>query len=155
MKVMELRDSVKERLVQEGLKPYQAAILGYDIFILRNVHGSISEEEYKLIVERYLSVLSSCNLTDLLVKHTQYAMQIAKQHRNLEYEEMHKLFSLCDEIMSLKSLGLEIEESLYKDYEDALRDRFLIEKKKARLVAEDKVEEWKKDYWWYSENLSG
>ena len=78
-----------------------------------------------------------------------YANRLSYDKWDLEYEEMHKLFSLADEIWALKALGLPFSRSLYAKFEKGLRHRFEREPGKARLVAEDRVDDWNRDRWWY------
>jgi hypothetical protein len=69
------------------------------------------------------------------------------------YEEMHKLFGLCDEIHALRSLGFSAETALLEKFERDVRARFIAEPKTARLAASYNVEPWNRDLWWYADNL--
>lgn len=145
--------SIQERLKKSHLYPHQVASLGEDIFILKNRLGRLNNREYEVILKDYTKLLDKLGLQDILLNQIQYAIRIAKSQGELEYEEMHKLFSLCDEISALKNIGLKVDESINKTLKDALEYRFQLERGKAKLVAQDKFKDWKKDYWWYSENL--
>ena len=65
------------------------------------------------------------------------------------YEEMHKLFSLCDEIRALVGPSLAEADGGIRDLNEALKARFTGEPRKARLVAEDRSDSWNRDSWWY------
>lgn len=89
----------------------------------------------------------------LIDTQARYAKSLASSPGKLLYEEMHKLFSLCDEIRALRYLGLATATAEYEELEAALRERFSTEREKAKLVAQDKAEIWNRDSWWYAENL--
>lgn len=145
--------NVKKRLNQPINNYFDAAILGYDIYRIKNVYEILDDDEYSYLLEAYCDLLENNGLSDVLHQEINYAIKIAQSEGELEYEEMHKLFSLCDEIMALRNIGLKVDDSVYEKYIKVLRYRFSKEKKKARFVAEDLYEDWKKYYWWYSENL--
>jgi hypothetical protein len=102
---------------------------------------------------RFLELLENRGFGNLLERHIKYAIKLASSEEELLYEEMHKLFSLCDEIEALRFLGLKVSPALEKELVKALRLRFKREKRKAHLVAEDRFERWKTG-WWYTENLA-
>jgi len=149
----EVLNSVREKLKRQYLRPAQVAALGNSIFRLKNVYKKLSDEEYHDFINEFVKLIEKLNLHDLPDGQIKYAIKLAETERELLYEEMFKLFCLCDEIVGLKGIGFEIEETLDNELKDALRYRFKREPKKARLVAEDLYEDWKKDFWWYSENL--
>ena len=103
---------------------------------------------------RLLERLPAWGMKDLISTQAAYAKRLASSPGPLLYEEMHKLFSLCDEIRALRYLGLTLTISECEDLEAAIRERFSIERGKAKLVAEDRVERWNREWWWYAENLS-
>jgi len=153
--VNKLRSSIDERLSSTRRKsPHQAAALAYDICLLRALDKDICEVEFDRYREAYRSVLATVELTDALTNQVNYAIRIASHSGELEYEEMFKLFTLCDSINAMQILGLKIDEQSKSEFEAALKERFRRDKKKARMVAEDLVEDWKKDWWWYVKNLA-
>ena len=151
-KKVELLKSVREMLKKPYLNPPQVAGIGEEIFILKKVL-KLDDKQYQDVLDEYIKIIKKFGLHDLLENQSKYAIKLAGVRRELIYEEMFKLFCLCDEIAGLKGIGFEVEGSLDNELKDALRYRFKREPKKAKLVAEDMFEDWKKDYWWYSENL--
>ena len=149
----ELINSIEDRLNANVRLPHQACSIAYDINVLIRKHGLSNNNHIQELATKFVSLLPEWELEDLIVRQVQYAQRIADYDGTLEYEEMHKLFSLCDEIQSLEDLGLDFNENLKKEFEESIRSRFVREKRKAKLVAEDKNEKWKNGFWWYRENL--
>jgi hypothetical protein len=148
-----LIDSVEERLDAEVRLPHQACSIAYDIFTLMFKHELSDDKNVQKLASKFISLLPEWELEDLIVRQAQYAQRIANYDGVLEYEEMHKLLSLCDEIHSLEYLGLNFNEKLRQEFEESIRTRFEREKRKFKLVAEDKIEDWKQHFWWYKDNL--
>ncbi len=146
--------SIKDRLSKETMLAHQASALAYDIYLLRIKSESSNVMEIKELEKIYLSNLSKWGLDDILVKQVNYAKRIADSKKQLLYEEMHKLFSLCNEIYALENIGLRYDCALKQQYEKSLHQRFEREKTKAKLVAEDTIETWNKNLWWYRENTN-
>ena len=149
-----LVDSIEERLNTEIRLPHQACSIAYDIFMLMHKHELVDDRHVQELASKFVSLLPEWELEDLIMRQAQYAQRIADHDGILEYEEMHKLFSLCDEIYSLEYLGLNFNEKLKQEFEESIRSRFDWEKRKTKLVAEDKFENWKQDFWWYKDNLA-
>jgi hypothetical protein len=149
----EILNSVRIKLRKQNLRPGQVASLGNSIFRLKNVYKKLNDKEYQSFLNEFMQLVEKWDLHDLLERQIRYAIRLAGDEGELIYEEMFKLFCLCDEIVGLKGLGFEVDESLNNELKDALSHRFKREPKNAKLVAEDLYEDWKKDYWWYSENL--
>lgn len=149
----ELINSIENRLNADVRLPHQACSIAYDIYVLMRKYGLSNNNQVQELATKFVSLLPEWELEDLIVRQVQYAQRIADYDGTLEYEEMHKLFSLCDEIQALEDLGLDFNENLKKEFEESIRSRFVREKRKAKLVAEDKNEGWKNGFWWYRENL--
>jgi hypothetical protein len=132
-------------------KQYEAAAIAAEIVALSARNPGLAHDIDSL-KERFGRSLTAWGLDDLLPRQIQYAIRLARSEGDLLYEEMHKLFSLRDEIDALQSFGLRAEQELEQELEKALRDRFRREGSKAHLVAQDRFEEWKTG-WWYTENL--
>jgi hypothetical protein len=146
-----LLTSITTALSKDNPLPHQAASISIDIQKL-----SLNSPDNKTINKLksdYIGKLNSWKLSNIISHQINYAIRIAASPGLLEYEEMHKLFSLCDEIHALQYCGLTIEAQEKINFEETIRTRFRKEQKKARMVAEDKIENWKKDLWWYKENL--
>jgi hypothetical protein len=104
---------------------------------------------------RFVKALAEHGLHDLLVENqAKYAIRLSEARGELTYEEMHKLFSICDEVWALTKLGLTCEEDLLERFSDSVRDRLKQEPTKARLVAEDRQEPWSRRLWWYELAMS-
>lgn len=129
---------------------HQAASLGYEIYAsLRTSDLWDSDDAGTLSVE-FRSALRQWGLDDLLSHQMQYAIRLAEHPSELLYEEMHKLYSLCDEIRALQELGLVADEALTQKIDAAVARCFQREARKARLVAEDRLKGWKSEWWWYA-----
>jgi hypothetical protein len=144
--------AIEESLQSDVRLPHQAASIALDIFMLM-VRLGASDPEAQALRSRFHALLSSRGMEDLLENQVEYAMRLAQAEGALEYEEMHKLLSLCDRIYQLEFLGLSFEAALRARYEQAVRDRFRRERNVAHMTAQDRVEDWNKDKWWYRENL--
>jgi hypothetical protein len=122
--------------------------LGYNIFLIKKL--SLGEEnEYNSIKSNYFDILNQNNLNNLLEENIKYAIRLIEYPGKLEYEEMHKLISLCDENFALKELGLFIDNSIFLEFEKKLKNKILSERILFSVINE-KFEEWKKDIWWYN-----
>ena len=98
--------------------------------------------------------LSFIDLDDLILKQLNYVSRMADCKSGLEYEEMHKLISLCDQIYGLEYLGGKFQEDKKEEQVELVSNVFAKQKKIAKMAAQDKLEEWKKNFWWYSIPLS-
>jgi len=120
--------------------------------MLQTANGAYGDRVASLH-EKFMANLNRWDPEGLLRGQVDYATKLANWPGELLYEEMHKLFSLCDTIQALEGLGVEPRPELAESYAAAVRNRFTREPHKARLVAEDKLETWKAGFWWYAENL--
>lgn len=154
MKKASLIDSIKKRLNVEVRLPHQACSVAYDLFVLVFKFKLGADNQVQGLVSKFISLLPDWDLEDLIVRQVHYAQRIADYDGKLEYEEMHKLLSLCDEINALEYLGLHFDDTLKLGFEESIRARFKRERRKAKLSAEDKLEDWKKEFWWYKENIN-
>lgn len=148
-----LSKSIYSRLCEEELLPNQVISITYELFILKFKLGQPAKFLDQNLTEMYLNRLEATGNDGLLNEQVEYAIRIADSEGELEYEEMHKLFSLCEEIHALEYLGLEFGNKLKAQYQQSVRQRFEREKRKAKLVAEDKAEKWKEEFWCYKINL--
>jgi hypothetical protein len=90
---------------------------------------------------------------DSLEQQARYASRLASAPGNLIYEEMHKLFSLLDDVHALRAAGHSADAVLLQQMDADARARFAAQRKMARLVAEDRAEEPNRSLWWYADNL--
>ena len=107
---VKLIESIEKGLASNMELPHQACSLGVNIFLL-----SLIEE--KMIVGEYLSqffeLLSSLEFGNLTENQADYAIRIASidSKSKLIFEDMFKLFSLCDDIYALEAIGIGITKS--------------------------------------------
>jgi hypothetical protein len=132
--------------------PHQAASIGVDLYFLLQ-DGGQDQAEVRRLVARFMESLPLWGMEDVLANQAEYARRLASAPGELLYEEMHKLFSLCDDVRALRELGLDIGAKDLEEMDAALRARFSAEPRKARLVAEDKVDDGNRKWWWYADNL--
>lgn len=104
----------------------------------------------KEVLDFYISALNSMNEENLFERQVKYALKLMKIRKTLMYEEVHKLFSLFDNIYCLNLLGFNLKGEGLIEYE-MLKNDFILNKaaKVAKLVSEDRFEEWKGNWWWY------
>jgi hypothetical protein len=148
-----LRDT-EEMLARPMERPHQASAIAMNLFLLSLVHGLAQDPRVMVLRAGFEQALQRAEMTDLLGRQLEYASQLATAGRSLLYEEMHKLLSLCDEIHALRALGFDVDQEFLRRYEGDVRSRFDVQRKQARMVAEDKAEPWNRNLWWYAENLA-
>ncbi len=147
----ELLEDLKKDLARQNLSIGSIAGLSDTLFYLKNICKAINNEEYNILLNKYMKLIETLNFQNVLENQIKYAIRLAEFDGAFIYEDMFKLFCLCDEILSLRSVGFKVEEPLNKHLIDALKYRFKKEPKLAKIVAEDLYEDWKSDYWWYSD----
>jgi hypothetical protein len=151
-----MKDSVKiiksiEKKITQGLAlPYMASETAYELFILLYVLEEDRKHAIQLL-EKFHNILQGKKWGSLADHQARYAIRIAEANGTLLYEEMHKLFSLCDEIYAMENLGIILSEDLKNDFEYAIRQRFKKEQMQAQTAAQHNVEDWNKNLWWYKE----
>jgi hypothetical protein len=143
-------DSALDRKIK---LPHQAASIAYKIYSLSKRHSIENDPGILDLKNRFNQKLPEWGFQDLVGDQCKYAIRLSESAEKLTYEEIHKLISLCDEIMALRWMGLTTAPDLMQDFESSVRHRIAKQNKEVRLVAEDKVEEWSRSFWWYSENL--
>lgn len=153
LEINTLLNSINSRLLSNDQLPHQASTIAYDLFLLKSKFGQTTYFQDHDLVSTFIEKLNIWELEDLMMIQVNYAMRIANSDGNLEYEEINKLFSLCDEIHALHYLGLDIDCNLKVKYEESIQYRFDKENIKAKMVAKKRVEHWKQDFWWYKTNL--
>jgi hypothetical protein len=142
-----------ERVIDGAIsRAYQASAVAMSLFLLTHVHGLGSSERVTKLRQRLDSAVRDAEL-DVLPNQVRYATSLAEAKGPLEYEELHKLFSLLDDIHALRQLGFTIDAHLIEDMEHAVRARFATQQRAARMAAEDRVEDWNRALWWYAELL--
>lgn len=143
-------DKIRRRLAKDAVLPYQAAAVGMEVFTLTTelVHSDACS-----LISDFMSALQRWELQDVLENQVNYAVRLARDAHDLLYEEMHKLFSLLDEIHALRTIGLTVAPRAIEELNSAVRTRFEMQASVAALVAKDRVEDWCQTLWWYADNL--
>jgi hypothetical protein len=148
----ELLDATRRGLARPLRLPHQAAVVAMNLFLLTRVHGQAGDPRVTALQGRFREALGDRSLDEVLANQVDYASRLAAAPGPLEYEEMHKLFSLADDVHAMRSLGGTADEARLRRFGSDLRARFAAQRKLARQVAGDRVEDWNRGLWWYAEN---
>jgi hypothetical protein len=130
------------------------AILTELFFLRQRIEVQTLLQQARDLIAQYAQELGSTSISELVANLTAYATRLAVAPGPLEYEEMHKLFALRDEIEALSSLfsvGDDID--TLDELDNNLRHRFSVQPKIAHLVAEERVDSERERLWWYETNL--
>jgi hypothetical protein len=133
--------------------PHQAASIALNVFLLSEVLGLAADPRVRDLALRLDVAIRAANLEEVLSSQLRYAVGLASAPGCLGYEEMQKLFSLCDEIHALRALGFPADAKLLAEFEASVRARFVAQHAEARIAARHGVEPWSRTLWWFSENL--
>lgn len=145
----ELKRSARQALQQKSkILAHRVSSLAFMIFQLHDICG-LDDQEVQEIDAMFRVMASSLGELDLVEHQIKYASRLAEYEGDLLYEEMHKLFSICDEIHALVSLGFGSEEEQMEQLAKSLRSRFNRQPGIASLVADDRREDWNRGLWWY------
>jgi hypothetical protein len=145
--------SDSERALTRGITlPHQASNVAMNLFLLTHVHGLGNDARVSDLQKRLVAAVLDEQI-DLPSVQLRYAIRLAEAPGRLEYEELHKLLSLADEIYGLRALGFAAEPESVEELERALRARFTAQRRDARMAAEDRVEDWSRGLWWYADLL--
>ena len=127
--------------------PREAASIALILYL--ELHDGLEKEEFERLKGKFLRAVASSQVgEDLLPSRVRYARRLATDENELIYEELHKLFSLCENIFVLTWLGFEIEDDVYAGYVADVKQRLMDQKRSAKLVAEDKSTIRDEKYWW-------
>jgi hypothetical protein len=149
----ELLEELQHKLQVPPRLPGSAAELGYEVFLLSKELQSCNDPDGARLTRTYHEYVTNHKCFGMVQNQIEYAIRLASDQGDLLYEEMSKLFSLRDEIEALKTLGYVGDREGYIRCEQALRNRFQREKRKAQLVAQDRANQWNRGWWWYVENV--
>ncbi len=154
MDLEELLQETQELLARRAMSRPQASALGLNVLLLTDLAGAADEVERDLLRRRFDDAIRAAAFEDLAVTQTDYAIQLASAPGPLIYEEMHKLLSLANEIHALRRLGFALGDDRVEELGVELRRRFDLQRREARMAAQDKVEDWNRGLWWIAENLA-
>jgi hypothetical protein len=141
---------IRRKMVNPPRHYYQVAALGYEVYCLTRNHEPSDTDQ---VIREYRDYVNKYGYRDVIGHQMAYAIRLVQREDTLLDEEVHKLFSLCDEIESLQRLGLVVNEAEVARFQIELRAWFSNNSRIAHLVAKDLIEDWKKGWWWYAENL--
>lgn len=148
MKTQKIKlNAIKKKLEKANALPHYSASIGYEIYCAMSDYD-LEESIINELKKKYFAFLIKNKHDEIIDVQTNYALNLINSDSKLEYEELHKLFSLADEIFALNQLGLNSNFSKQKEFEVAFK-KYLESDGRGKLVAEDKVEKWKKNLWWY------
>lgn len=143
----------EEALARTLRLPYQASAIALLLYELSNVHQLADDDRVVALRQRFQDAIEQAELPNVLVNQLDYASRLASASRPLIYEEMHKLFALCDEVHALRSQGFHADDALMRQFKHDVRSRFAAQPKQARLAAQHNAKDWNRSLWWYAENL--
>lgn len=122
-----------------------AADVGVEVYLECNASSDAKEDA----VERYRRALVESNCTDVLAQEFEYAISLALADGDLVFEEMCKLYALCETTVALSRLGLSCDAGLTAALPRALRVRIGRQRGVANAAAETTRRGWSKDFWCY------
>ena len=96
---------------------------------------------------RFDAAVHAAGFDDLASTQAAYARRLAEAPGQLAYEEMHKLFSLVAELHALERLGYSPAVNSVDELREGLRARFAEQRRVARMVAEDRVQDGLRNLW--------
>jgi hypothetical protein len=146
-----LRES-EAALARPIVSRHVASALAMNLFLLASVAGLADDPRVIELRARFEDAVHRAGFRDLAATQASYAIRLATAPGRLEYEEMHKVLSLANEIHALRQLGFSLD-GRSDELDASLHDRFAIQRREARMAAEDKVEDWNRGLWWFAENL--
>ena len=143
----ELLDEINQGLCKPPLYIGHPAAIGRAIYKLLFGYGRTGAKEQKHWQSAYRAYLKAHSSEDVAKNQIDYALRLIDAKRGLMYEEIHKLFSLIDEIEALKRMGIKVDEAAYSGLQSEFRKWCDRQRKNARLVAEDKAQDWNRSWW--------
>jgi hypothetical protein len=152
MDTEELIADTSTALARPMVSRHIASALAMNVFLLSN--AASDDQRVGELRARLDDAVDRAGFGDLAATQAIYAIRLASARGRLEYEEMHKLLSLANEIHALRVLGFPLDDDRIQELDAALRDRFATQRREARMAAEDKVEDWNRRLWWFAENLA-
>ena len=150
----ELFNEIQRLMGKPMVLPHEAAAIGYYIFLLLHKLELRDDREIQGLRSKFIASLTDWDLCDIVERQMNYTIRIIEHPSSLEIEEIYKVFHLCDEIYGLEQIGLSAQPELKEAYSKSLKHLFSKERRRARIAAEDTVDDWSRNLWWYEENLS-
>lgn len=138
-------NEIRRTLEKTEVLPHEASTLGYEMFFLKYV---TKDENSDALIERFKKAIQRWDLTRLITIQEEYICRIINAE-HIEYEEIHKVFSLCEEIYALEKVGLNIEENERRKFKEQFELFLRTERKRTAMVAQERKRDWSKDLWFY------
>jgi hypothetical protein len=151
MKDVELR--LESLLAQGFVSRHEASAAALDVSQVLDaaVPDDVAADALR---SRFDAAVHAAGFDDLASTQAAYARRLAEAPGQLAYEEMHKLFSLVAELHALERLGYSPAVNSVDELREGLRARFAEQRRVARMVAEDRVQDGLRNLWWFAENLA-
>jgi hypothetical protein len=147
----DLIDEARRTLSRRSARPRDASMVAKALFLLE-VHGRGEDPRVIDLRGRFHETFGGME-GEMLPSRIRYASRLASPPGELIYEEMHKLFSLLDDVYALRATGYSADQAALQQMDADVRARFAAQPEMARLVAEDRVKGWNRSCWWYADNL--
>ena len=121
----DLIKSIENKLETPVKLTHQAATIAFELFMLM-IREIKPDTKVQHLFGRFFEQLSVWGLEDLIEIQADYAIRISSYNGKLEYEEMHKLFSLCDEIYALECLGQKLDKIKKRKLEISINEQDIL-----------------------------
>jgi hypothetical protein len=142
---------MEETLAQGFVSRHEASAVVMNLRRLLDAAGP-NDSAVTALRTHFDAAVRAAGFDDLASTQAAYAMRLAESSGELSYEEMHKLFSLTAELDALQRLGYSPTPAAKDALQVAVRARFAAQRRLARMVAADRVEDWSRGLWWFAEN---
>ena len=139
----------RKQLDQDALDGRRVTGLVGDLFVLSTVHGRAAEPEVVELRRRIEAAVAAASLDTLVLSKIEYAMRLSDDAGDLMFEELGKLYSLCEDVHALLWFGQAAPEPLMEAYKASVRGRLIRQRGLARETAEQVGAAWSCSLWWY------
>jgi hypothetical protein len=150
--VEDLIDDARRALARVPRRPADASVAAEALFLLEAVYGRDEDPRVIDLRERFHETLGGIE-AEMLPSRVRHVSRLASAPGELIYEEMHKLFSLLDEVHALHAMGYSSDQAAQQQMDADVLARFATQDEMTRLIAEDKVKGWNRSCWWYAHSL--
>lgn len=148
MKALNLiQKEIEKKITKVHLRSYEASSIAYEIVSVIK-ENKLDERYSESLKEKFKIAVIQNDLKSIYITTVKYALKLMRAE-SLIFEEYNKIYSLFDEIYSLEFLEIFIDNQLQKNFILTM-NLFLAEHlNKCKLVAQDRVLDWKKEFSWY------
>jgi hypothetical protein len=138
----------RKQLELDALDGRRVTALVGDLFVLSTVHGRAADPEVVELRRRIEAAVAAASLETLVASKIEYAMRLSDDASDLMFEELGKLYSLCEDVHALLWLGQAAPEALVEAYKASVRGRLTRQWGLARQTAEQVAAAWSRSMWW-------